>query len=130
MTHYKKYFDKEFLGSWDLPDRDVVLTIEKCTAGELTSAGGRKAKKPVLWFRGTPKRMAINATNGKAIAGLYGDHVEKWAGQRISVYKTTTQMGGDTVECIRVRPQAPAAKAKNDEIGDGADPANSETAEV
>lgn len=106
---YRRFFDKEFLGAWDLPDRDVVVTISAAGGGELTGVGGRKTKKPVITFVGKEKKMAINATNGKAIAGMYGTYVQDWVGKRVALYKTTTQMGGETMECIRIRPQIPAA---------------------
>lgn len=109
---YRKFYDKEFLGAWDIPDRDIVLTIASAGGGELTGLGGRKTKKAVIGFNGTEKKMAVNATNGKAIAAMYGNYVQDWVGKRVALYKTTTQMGGDTVECIRIRPQVPATTAK------------------
>lgn len=116
---YRKFFDKELLGAWDLPDRDVVVTISTAGGGELTGAGGRKTKKPIITFVGKEKKFAVNATNGKAIAGLYGVFVQDWVGKKISLYKTTTQMGGETMDCIRVRPQAPQQSAK---ANDGDEP--------
>lgn len=115
MTDYRKFYDKDYLGAWDIPDRDITLTIASAVGGELTGQGGRKSKKPILKFEKTEKAMALNATNGKIIAGMYGVHVEQWAGKRVTLYKTTTQMGGDTVECIRVRPQIPAPRAVQEE---------------
>lgn len=111
---YRKFFDKEMLGAWDLPDRDVVVTIATAGGGELTGVGGRKTKKPIISIVGKDKKIAINATNGKAIAGMYGNYVQDWVGKRITIYKTQTQMGGETVDCIRVRPQIPAATAKTE----------------
>ncbi len=40
MTHYKALYDKEYLGSWDLPaGKDVTVTIEKVVGAELTGGG-------------------------------------------------------------------------------------------
>jgi len=111
---YRKFFDKEMLGAWDLPDRDVVVTIATAGGGELTGVGGRKTKKPIISIVGKDKKIAINATNGKALAGMYGPYVQDWVGKRIAIYKTQTQMGGETVDCIRIRPQIPAAAKAND----------------
>jgi hypothetical protein len=112
LTHYRQLYDRDYLGSWDLPEnKDVVVTIEKAVGGELTGNGGKKAKKPIISFVGKEKKFVVNVTNAKAIAGLYGNHVEKWAGKRIALYVSTTRdpsTGGD-IPCIRVRPQAPAA---------------------
>lgn len=111
MTHFQTMYDRDYLGSWDLPeDKDVVVTIENVKGGELTGQGGRKSKKPIIAFAGKEKKMICNKTNAKAIAGIYGVHVEKWVGKKITLYVSTTRdpsTGGD-VPCIRVRPQAPA----------------------
>ena len=110
MTDYRTLFGKEHLGSWDLP-RDVTLTIERVTQGELRVPGGKKVdKRPIVHFQGTPKTLVLNATNGKAIASIYSPQVETWAGKRITIYATTTSFGGETVPCIRVRPVKPPAR--------------------
>ena len=123
-TDYRSLYDKDFIGAWDLKDKDVNVTITKVIGGSLVGVGGRKSKKPVVYMKGTEKGFAINATNGKTIAALYGNYVEKWVGQRITLYKSTTRNpnGDGEVECIRVRPQAPAGKAvpaEEDGIGTG-----------
>lgn len=116
-TDYRSLYDKNFIGAWDLKDKDVVVTITKVKGGELTAPGGKKSKKPVVYMKGTDKGFAINSTNGKAIAGMYGNHVEQWIGKRITLYKSMTRNpdGGGEVECIRVRPTVPAAKAAGQE---------------
>ena len=110
MTHFRAFMDHELLGAWDLPeDRDVVVEIERVAGGELTAMGGKKNKRPVVTFKGKHKKMVFNVTNCKAVAGMYGYHVEKWTGKRIALYVTTTRdpNGGGEVPCIRVRPQVP-----------------------
>lgn len=115
-TDYRSLYDKDYIGAWDLKDKDVTVTIVKVKGGELTGPGGRKSKKPVVYMKGTEKGFALNATNGKAIAGMYGNHVENWVGKRITLYKSTTRNpnGDGEVECIRVRPQIPAGKPAAD----------------
>lgn len=121
-TDYRSLYDKEFIGAWDLKDRDVTVTITRVVAGSLTSVGGRKSKKPVVYMKGTEKGFAVNATNGKSIAAMYGTYVEEWVGKRITLYKSMTRspQGDGEVECIRVRPQIPAPKVKDDAIGQAA----------
>jgi hypothetical protein len=110
-VHYKRMFDdKEHLYAFDLDGREVTVQIEKCFAGELQGEKGRKSKKPMIKFVGKEKKLAINKTNGKTIASLYGPDTENWAGQWITIYPTTTDFGGETVECIRVRPNVPQGK--------------------
>jgi hypothetical protein len=112
MTHYRQMYDRDYLGSWDLPeDKDVTVTIEHVKGGELTAVGGKKNKKPIISFVGKEKKFVCNVTNAKAIAGMYGNHVEKWAGKKITLYVSTTRdpsTGGD-IPCIRIRPRVPAA---------------------
>lgn len=119
-TDYRSLYDKDFIGAWDLKDKDVVVTITKVVGGSLTAPGGRKSKKPVVYMRGTEKGFALNATNGKTIAGMYGNIVENWVGKKITLYKSMTRspQGDGDVECIRVRPTAPVSK--QDETAPGA----------
>lgn len=109
MSHWKKMMDeKEHLYAFDLDGRDVTLTIESVSAGELTGDQGRKTKKPIATFKETKKKLALNNTNCKTIVQLYGSNeVNDWAGKRITLFPTTTQFGGETKDCIRIRPVIP-----------------------
>jgi hypothetical protein len=45
------------------------------------------------------------------VAEICGEDTDDWSGGRIELYATKTQMGGQVVECIRVRaPRDEAAK--------------------
>ncbi len=113
--HWKAMMERDYLFAFDLQGRDVAVTIEKVTAGQLVGEGGRKTKKPVCYFKGKSKPLALNSTNCKTIAALYGNDTEGWLGKRVTLYPTVTQFGGVDVECIRVRPQAPSGKADRTE---------------
>jgi hypothetical protein len=111
MPHYKRmYDDKEHLYAFDLDGRDVMLQIEKVFPGEVAGEKGRTSKKPIVKFVGKDKKLAVNKTNGKTIAQLYGTDTDNWVGQGITLYPTTTNFGGETVECIRIRPVKPERK--------------------
>jgi hypothetical protein len=110
MAHWKSMFDdKEFLFAFDLGGREVTVTIDKCTAGQIVGEQGRKSKKPMLSFVGKQKKLALNKTNGKIIAAMYGNETSAWSGKSIIIYPTTTTFGSETVECIRVKPVVPPA---------------------
>ena len=111
-TDYRSMFEKDYLGAWDFTDGDKTFTIKKVQRGELVGQGGRKTKKPVIYFDGIDKGFALNATNGKTIAALYGVMVEDWRGKKITLYRSRTTMGSEEVDCVRVRPQAPKAGAE------------------
>ena len=110
MTHFRQYFDSEYLGSWDLPKgRETVVVIDKVTGGVLTGQKGRKDKKVLLTFRGKKKLMAANVTNCKLIAGIYGNDVRGWIGKPIALYVAeNVDSPNGPVDAIRVRPRAPS----------------------
>lgn len=112
MAHWKTMMQKDYLYSFDLNGKAVTVTIDKVKGGELTGEGGKKTKKPLCYFRGskTGKPLALNSTNCKAIAAMYGNDVEAWVGKRITIFPTTTNFGSETVDCIRVKPGIPSGK--------------------
>ena len=104
---YRSMYGGKYVGAWDLEGKgEVTVTIASVRGEELTNKGG-KDKRPVLTFKETEKSLVLNKGNGKTIATLYGTKVSAWVGKRITLYATKTQLGGDTVDAIRVRPQIP-----------------------
>lgn len=116
MPDYREFYEKDYLGAWNIPESgDLTLTISKCVQGELQQPGvKKKTKKPVVYFSETEKGLALNATNGKTIASLYGNKVEAWPKKKIALYKSMTRnpQGGDDVECLRIRPKVPEGSTK------------------
>lgn len=121
MSDYRSFFDKEFIGAWDLAGRDVVVEIAAVKAGKV-GHGNKASKKPILSFKGKSKTMTCNITNAGVIAQLYGNDTRKWVGKRITIYPTMTSFGGKEVDCIRVRPQIPGGKPREEDF-EQADPA-------
>lgn len=103
-------FPSNFIGAADLKGRDVTLTIEKVQVDELMLVGGKKQKKPVVYFEKTPKMLVLNKTNAKSIADQHGTEMKGWFGKRVTFYPTETKCKGKTVPCVRVREAAPEAK--------------------
>lgn len=115
-------FDQsDMLFAHDLKGCEVTVEIEKVWAGELTGEAGRKSKKPFVKFKDHEKRLAINKTNGKTLKKLYGADTDRWIGKLVTLYPTTTNFGGETVDCIRIKPHVPTPVAK----GSGKAPASS-----
>lgn len=110
MVDFRTLYDKEHLGSWDLQGRDVTVTIEWVRQGKAKSKDGKEAKKPLIKFRGKEKTFLCNVTNGNTIAAMYGPDVKEWTDKRITLYGSTTSVGGATVDCIRIRPGIPKGK--------------------
>lgn len=108
MPDYRALYDRDYICHFDLEGREVTVEIREVKAGELAVQGtSRKTKKPVVYFVGKEKGLALNKTNGKTIAALYGNRTEDWTGKKITMFATTTAFGGDTVECIRIKPGIP-----------------------
>ena len=107
--------DKQFLFSYDLQGKDVTVIIDRVVQGELVGQQGRKTKKPLVYFKGKSKPLALNITNIKTIASLYGSfRVEDWIGKSITLYPTTTNFGSETKDCIRIRVRKPGAAAQHE----------------
>ena len=112
MPDYRTMFDRDYISHFDLDGKEVTVKIVSVKAGELTANGGKKTKKPVIYFEGAERGLALNKTNSKTIAGLYGNKTEDWIGKRITMFTTTTSFGGEVMDCIRIKPQIPAEASK------------------
>lgn len=111
---FRKYMDKSFLGSWDVPDgSDLILTIDHVARDDVKNDRGTE-KKLTLHFREREyKPMICNVTNAKAISKAHNStNVADWENKKISIYKATISAFGETTECLRVRDYAP----KTDEL--------------
>lgn len=113
MTHYRSLYDRDYIGHFDLPgEKDMTLTIKKVVGGDITAVGGRKNKKPIVHFAEEVKPLICNATNGKAIATMYGPEIESWPGKLVTLFVSMANApdGSGEVKCIRVRPKVPEGK--------------------
>ena len=105
QTHWKLLQNPDFIGAyWLPPGEDVTVQIDYVVREQITGTGGKKEECTVAHLVGA-KPFIMNATNFKTIAKLYGNYIEDWAGKPITLFATTTKMGGDVVECLRIRPK-------------------------
>ncbi len=107
MPHWKTMTECNWLIAGHLNGKDVTVTIDRVVAGEVVGEAGRKSKKPVLFFKGKKLPLALANTNAKSIAAMYGNDTTNWTNKRVTIFPTTCRLGGETVECIRVRPTIP-----------------------
>jgi len=70
-------------------------------------------KKIGLFFAGREKGLVLNKTNANLIAEQYGQNMDDWRGKKIKIYPTTTDFGGERVECIRVEQYVPEATTED-----------------
>lgn len=95
-------FPSKYLSAPDLNGQNVRVTM---TNVEIEKIG--EDKKPVLYFRGKSKGLALNKTNSKTIAEVYGDETDDWSGQELILFPIVTEYQGKQVDAIRVRAPQP-----------------------
>jgi hypothetical protein len=106
--HMKKdvIFPDKYLKCAHLKGKSVTLTITAAPLETLKNTQGEEQHKIVLHFAGTKKMLPLNVTNFDAVADVCGEDTDDWPGKKVELYPSVTQMGGKTVECIRVRSPA------------------------
>ena len=111
-------FPSKYLSAADLDGKNLRLSMKNV---EIEKVGDDT--KPVLYFRGQIKGLALNKTNSKTIADVYGDEMDDWTGNEIILFPVMTDFQGKQVEAIRVRaPQPkdnlrPAVRPSSADIG-------------
>lgn len=116
-THWKKLVNIDYIGAYSLDEgKDLTVTIIKVEVKRVKGEGGKEEDCTVATLKGQ-KPFIINRTNAKTITKLYNSpYIEDWAGKKITLYATTTRVAGETVECLRIRPQIPKEEDFTKEI--------------
>ena len=113
MAKRDDVFPSKYLKAADLGDEPITVTIASATQEVLKNPEGKEQSKTVLSFKGAKKVLPLNMTNWDRVAEICGDDSDDWAGQKIELYASETQMGGKIVACIRVRtPEEAELKVK------------------
>ena len=113
-THYRKAFNSPYLSSADIVG-PTILTISKV---QLLKDETRKTKDVfnTAFFQEKELRagerlkpMILNAHNSRVMRDLTGSHfIEDWENVSVTIYvDSNVKFGRDTVEGLRVSPQAP-----------------------
>ncbi len=58
--------------------------------------------KPILFFKGKDKGLALNKTNANTIIAAYGPETDDWFGQPIILYEAIVEFQGKCGPAIRV----------------------------
>jgi len=119
-TDWRAYFDSSCLRVWHLTGKERTFRIAKVTrlTSELVNGGKREIKKqPRLELQDSkgqkvPLPLLLNKTNAKTIARLYGNNPAAWIGKLITLFPSQTSVGGEDVDCIRVRNEVPKRPKK------------------
>lgn len=118
LTHWKKVYNPDFLGSWDFEKGDIIATIAYVKQEKVHNVNkNKKEDVPVLYFVEQIKPMICNKINGKRIQKLAkSPHIEKWKGLKIQIGTSQEKVAGELMDVVRVRefiniqPQQPAAQ--------------------
>lgn len=118
-THFKKMQNPDYLGSWDLFDKegkqhDLTVTITKVDQDEITGEGGRKDIVMTAHLK-NHKPFVVNNTNAKMIARVLGSpFIEDWINKSITLYVEKVRAFGDVHDALRVRSSAPKTAEKEE----------------
>ena len=116
---YRKYMDKNYLGSWDIPEgEDLILTISNVEQDDVKNERGSE-RKLTIHFAEDYKPLIMNATNCDRITKAYGSpKVEDWVGKRIALTTEKVPAFGSVKDAVRIRPYPPReTEAFCDECG-------------
>jgi hypothetical protein len=107
-------FPSTYLKADDLEGQAVVLKITKSVVQNLKDFNtGKMVPKTVLSFEDTDKILVVSAKavwDGCVKATGCQDSNE-WPGHSIEVFPSTTEVGGEMKDCLRVRPVTKKTKA-------------------
>lgn len=112
-THWLKNPNKNYLGHWDLPDKDLILTIKSAAWEEVEDpTNGKKELKRVVRFIEPFKPLICNQTNAISIyKSTCIRNLEDSKGAQIKLYvgSEVDRKNKIEVECVRIRhePVAP-----------------------
>ncbi len=106
LTHWLQSPNKNYFGHWDLPQgKDLILTIKEVAMEDVKNPVTKEVKRcKVVSFEEDFKPFICNQTNAKAIMKSVGDSdPEKSIGKKIKLSMGKTSVGGEEVDCIRVK---------------------------
>ena len=109
---FRKFMNKNYLGSWDIPDGDdLIATIDHVEQEQVENAKGKEEKLTIHFTDRGLKPMILNTTNSQRISRVAGTtRVEKWDGTTIAIYTEKVQAFGSISDALRIRDYAPKSK--------------------
>ena len=109
---FRKFMNKNYLGSWDIPDGDdLIATIDHVEREQVENAKGKELKLTIHFTDRGLKPMILNSTNSQRISKVAGTtRVEKWDGITIAIYTEKVQAFGSISDALRIRDYTPKSK--------------------
>lgn len=110
-THWKKAFNKDYLGAHDLEEgQELKLTIKNVLVKEVTDPHGSKGTCNVAYFTDkNTKPMILNVGACKIIQRFTNSkHIEDWGNTVIQVYvMENVKAFGEVTDALRIREYQP-----------------------
>ncbi len=102
--HVDLMFPSMYLKAADFMGKEVTKTISRVRTEKMRMKDNTTAVKYVIEFEDTEKMLVLNKTNANAIAEALGiKKAVEWPGHKVTLYPTTCDAFGKTVDCIRVK---------------------------
>jgi hypothetical protein len=96
-TDWDEMYPGRFLKVGELKGKHVTLKIADVDLEELVGDKGAQTKG-VISFEKTPKKLALNKTNGICLREMFGRKLQEWVGKRVTLFPS--QWNGE--DCIRI----------------------------
>jgi len=113
-THWKKAFNKDYLGSHDLDEgKDLIAVIDHVESKEVKDPkdANKKEKFNIAFFTTKIKPMILNVTNCKTIKAFAGsNYIEDWKRLPVTIYSREIKAFGEVMEALRIREIQPIVK--------------------
>lgn len=119
LTHYRKVFKSDHLGSADLEEmieegKSLIVTIEYVKQEYDVVVAGKKGNFNIAYFTDkTIKPLVLNAINSKQVRKFANGSpfVELWKNIPIELFvDSTVKLKGEIVGGVRIKPQQPTIK--------------------
>lgn len=94
---WDELYPGRFIKVGELKGKQVTLKISDVDLEELVGDKGAQTKG-VISFEKTPKKLALNKTNGLCLREMFGKKLSEWIGKRITLFPS--QWNGE--DCIRI----------------------------
>lgn len=94
---WDELYPGRFIKAGELNGKKVTLTISDVDTEELEGDKGKKVKG-IISFEKTPKKLALNRTNGTCLREMFGRKLSEWVGKRVVIFPG--EWNGEP--CIRI----------------------------
>lgn len=127
----RAFYDSQVFRVWHLAGKDRTYRI-KSVQRITEEFRNETTRKALLWLedskgREVPLPLVLNATNRNTIIQLYGKRAKKdWPGKCVILFPSTTDVAGETRDCIRVRNYVPGTRTRENKQGANVLPAAAE----